>query len=550
MIQGIKPWARPATVALIVSFTAALISVASSASALEFYVDGGTGDDARSALEAQTQTTPWATISHALSTVDTTGGRHTIRVQSGTYSENPASAFANVELRALGGPVTITAGGGSPGIDISHADILIEGITIEGGTHGIRAATADGLVIRGSTSVGATSNGFHIETTAGVTIENSRAISAGGRGILLKKSSLAYVRNNLAYENGEWGIDIENTDTPLPPTSTGNVIAFNTVAYNGLASGGGVRLRNATAYVYDSIITHNLGIGLFFDTAGANVQNILLFGNTTRLSPSSYALGGGMLAISPMYVDPNGSDGTRGGIANYADDVFALDPSSPAVDAGSGLVAERDIDGSTRQDLAPDSGTADMGFHEGASAGAGPPAVPTGPATYYVNGATGSDANDRIAAQDPNTPWATISHALASGLLDDETIVVAAGTYAESIATTVDDTTILTTAGAILEIPFDDIGITISHSGTTIDGFTIDGATNGAKHGIEITGASDTTIQDVLIDTPTEVGVKASTSGTLLLQDVTVTAPGTRGVELTTCAAATIRGLVVTGGQH
>lgn len=553
--QGNRLWARPFAAALAghtSAIVAALLLAATPAFALEFYVDGGTGDDARSALEAQSPATPWATITHALDTVDTSGGRHTILIAPGTYVEAPGTSFADIEIKANGGAVVVQATGGNPGLDIQHGDVLVEGITFEGGTHGIRAANADGLEIRGCTAVDATFNGIHVETTAGLTIENSRAVSAGSRGIFIDHSSLAYVRNNLVYDAGEWGIDVENTNAsdPQPPLSTGNVIAFNTVAYNGALGGGGLRLKNAIGDVRDNVIAENTGTGLRIDTAGANVQNILLFNNTTQLSPATYALGGGMIATDPVFVDPDGADNVRGGVANYADDSFALDPSSPAVDAGSGLVGDRDIDGSTRQDLAADTGTADLGFHSGASASTGAPAVPVGPATYHVNAATGSDARDRIEAQDVNTPWATISHALGSGLIDGETIVVAGGTYAESLATTANDTTIITTAGATLEIPFDDVGVTISHSGTTIDGFTIDGATNGAKHGVEISTADDATIQDVIIDTPTEIGVKATSSDSLVLDGVTITSPGTRGVDLTSCNAATLTDLVVTGGTH
>lgn len=546
--QGIQWGARPKTAALIVFLGVALFTAASPALALEFYVDAATGDDAHSALEAQSPATPWATIAHALDTADTAAGRHTIHVQAGTYAETAGSAFPDVEIRAVGGTVVMQPPGGSPGLDINHGDVLVEGFRIEGGTHGIRADGADGLVIRGCTAVGVAFNGFHVANTTGVTIENSKAVSSGNRGILLDHTNLAYVRNNLVYDNGDWGVDVENTNpsNPQPPLSTGNLIAFNTVAFNG---SGGIRLKNAIGEIRDDIITNNSGIGLRIDTSGAVVQNVLLSANTTPLDPASYSLGGGMLATAPMYVNPSGPDGILGGIANNADDLFALEPASNAVNAGSGDVGTRDIDGSTRQDLAPDSGHADLGFHVGASASAGAPAVPTGPATYYVDTTIGSDARDRIEAQAPGTPWATIGHALGSGLIGGETVVVGAGTYAESLTIPIDGLTVITTAGATLEVPFDGVGVTIAHANTTVDGFTIDAVTNGATHGIQIWGANGTTIQDVIVDTPAELGVDVATSSGVTLTNVTVTSPGTRGVQLASSSAATIGSLVVTGGQ-
>ena len=543
MKQGNSPWWRPLGVATTVFTIAALLALASPASALEFYVDTATGSDARSALEAQSPATPWATIGHALDTVDTAAGRHTIHVEAGTYNENAESSFPNVELKSRNGTVTVVAGPSAAGIDIDHADVLVDGFVIHGGTHGIRAENADGLVIRNCTALEATFNGFHIAHTAGVTIENSRAISNGGRGMFLDHTSLAYVRNNLTYANTDRGIDFDNT-TPL---STGNIVAFNTVAYN---AGGGVRLKGATGEVRDNIIANNTGIGLLIDTAGAVVQHNLLFGHTTPISPAGYALGGAMLALDPQFVDDDGADGIRGGIANHADDSFALDPASPAVDAGSGDVASRDIDGSTRQDLVADSGTADLGFHRGASASTGAPAVPAGAATYYVDPGLGNDTRDRIEAQNPATPWATIGNALAAGLVAGDTVVVAAGTYPEALVTSAPGVTVITTAGSTIEVPSSQVGITITHDDTTIDGFVIDSATNGAKHGIEVIGANGVTIRDTIIDDPNEIGVKATTSDDLLVEDVTVTTPGTRAVELTTCSSATVHGLISTGGIH
>ena len=519
--------------------------------ALEFHVDASVGSDTRSPLEAQSAATPWATIGHALDTVPTGANRHTIFVYAGVYAEAAATEYSNVEVRALG-DVVIEAPEDEPGLDIRHTDVLVEGIRVVGGTHGFRAADADGLVLRDCVSLEATFNGFHIENTSGVTIENSRAISAGSRGFFLDHTNLAYVRNNLAYANRGWGIDLENTNAsdPQPPLSTGNVLAFNTVAFNGSEDGGGVRLKNAVGEIRDSIVAENHGPGVRADTEGVAIHHVLLWGNVAPLVPASYPLGGAILDDAPLFADPDGLDGVLGGSDGWTDDDLLVGSTSPAIDQGSGVPASRDVDGSARSDGAPDVGLADLGYHAGASASSGTPPVEPGAAVYHVNGEDGDDTRSRIEAQGVDTPWATISRALHAGLVHGDTILVAAGTYTEMLETDAEGVTLLTTSGARLVVPPGDVGILVQHADTTIDGFTIDGATNNAEHGVEVVGAAAVTLRDVTIDSPTEVGVKAVDAPGLHLMDVDILDPGLRGVELASSPASALEGLTVVGGQN
>ena len=53
------------------------------------------------------------------------------------------------------------------------------------------------------------------------------------------------------------------------------------------------------------------------------------------------------------------------------------------------------------------------------------------PDTYYVNASTGNDARNTTEAQNPATPWKTITHALTQVFAGDE-IEVAAGLYDNS----------------------------------------------------------------------------------------------------------------------
>jgi len=54
--------------------------------------------------------------------------------------------------------------------------------------------------------------------------------------------------------------------------------------------------------------------------------------------------------------------------------------------------------------------------------------VEAAPITYYVNAATGNDGNTPAQAQNPATPWKTITHA-GGAVIGGDTIIVAPGTY-------------------------------------------------------------------------------------------------------------------------
>ena len=490
----------------------------SAASALEFYVDAVTGNDARSTVEAQSALTPWKTISRALQLVQP-GNR--INVAPGTYAESAQSSFANVTLRATGTADSVVIAPPNDledkpqvGILVSHPGLLIEGFVVLGGSHAIKATAADGIRIRSCKAIGQSFNGFTVEQTSGLTIESSVSASAGSRGIFVDHASEAYLRNNLVYAAGEWGIDFENTNAsePQPPLSMGNVVAFNTIAFNGDAAGeGGLRLKNAVAQIRDNVVVSNAPTGLRLDTAGSVVKNNLLFGNATPVSPDTYVLGGGMLAADPLLVDPDGADGVLGGIAGWADDVFALGQvasgqgaDSPAVDAGSGNASALDIGGSTRTDAAADTGVADLGVHAGAPASTGVPPVTSGPATYYVNATTGSDSRNKIQAQSPLTPWQTIGRALANGAATSgDTVLVATGTYAEAVTTQTGSITLRATGDATIAPGAGAIGVDIDVTSFLLDGFAI----QGGLHGVRATAADGVTIRRCTISGQTGNGV-------------------------------------------
>lgn len=74
---------------------AALLLSSLPAEALRFYVNQSTGDNRRSHILAQTQTTPWRTITHALQMAHilTQGRPHVIDIAPGTYSPSTGETF-------------------------------------------------------------------------------------------------------------------------------------------------------------------------------------------------------------------------------------------------------------------------------------------------------------------------------------------------------------------------------------------------------------------------------------------------------------------------
>jgi hypothetical protein len=110
--------------------------------------------------------------------------------------------------------------------------------------------------------------------------------------------------------------------------------------------------------------------------------------------------------------------------------------------------------------------------------------VRASPTTYYVNASTGNDFNTALQAQNPGTPWKTISHAISVAAATD-TIIVAAGVYDEVLAVN-KQLTLTGQAGAVirpdsftakLDGGVRRPAVYITANGVTIQGFEIDGTT-------------------------------------------------------------------------
>jgi len=507
-----------------------------SALALDFHVDQATGDDAHTAIQAQSPATPWRTIGRALSVV---GAGHTIRVKPGVYQQALSSRFAGVSLVADGPPhaVVVAPPATSSGFAITHPDVTVEGIVFRGGVHGVRAERADGLTVRGCVAVGQTANGFSVLSSQDVTIDGSIAASSGSRGILLDRTGGAYVRNNLVYAAGDWGIALENIpgSGPVPVPSTGNVVAFNTIAYSGNGAGGGLRLRNAIAEIRDNVIAANAPFGVKLDTLGSILLYNLVTGGTQPLSPPDYPLGPGSLGDDPAFVDPDGADGVLGGVDGWADDDFSLAQTaagqgvqSPAVDAGSGDVGARDIGGSTRSDGALDTGVADLGRHAGAPPALGPPELPSASAaTYFVDAARGDDGRSKVEAQWPGTPWRTIGRAVQAARPKD-TVLVAAGTYPEAVKSKRRGVRLQALGEAIVTPPAGLTGIQIEHPRMRVEGFTV----VGGLHGIRAEAAKGVIVRGCTVREPAANGIMIVETKRALVDGNRVESTGSQGIVL------------------
>ena len=116
--------------------------------------------------------------------------------------------------------------------------------------------------------------------------------------------------------------------------------------------------------------------------------------------------------------------------------------------------------------------------------------VEAAPITYYVNAATGNDGNTPAQAQNPATPWLTITHAVGA-VIGGDTIIVGPGTYdsalGESFPIRIGMSLTLQSSGgaAVTTISSDgsDVMTLDLNDGqwVTFTGFTVTGGGNGIE---------------------------------------------------------------------
>jgi len=223
-----------------------------------YYVDGDTGDDARSATQAEDAGTPWRTINRAMSAGGLIGvtkkgvplAGYTVVVAPGLYAESVESKRDGlpgdpVVIRAATpGTVTVKPPAGKNGFFVSHHDHVIEGFVVTGGANGLKLGPHDGgdgpvhrLVARANAVHGNTNNGIQFANAQdgqavfnivagnaknGINYSGHRArihdneVRDNGQiGIYVRDGVDHQVWNNLASGNG--AADVKVLGTQLPP---------------------------------------------------------------------------------------------------------------------------------------------------------------------------------------------------------------------------------------------------------------------------------------------------------------------------------------------
>ena len=342
----------------------------------------GSGSDTNSGA---TWAAAWATINHAAAN---TAAGDTVLVSNGTYSLTTTISVTNgITVRGLNGHgATIVNGGGSVRcFYLSHADAVVQGLTITNGYRNEQSYGGGGVYCAGAGTVRdcVVVGNVASDRGAGVTLY------AGGR-----------VRNCLI---------------------TGNSCA-------GTGYGGGVYIHTSGA-IESSTISGNSGGntgGVYFNGGAASIKNSVLYGNQSLGSPNV----GGSGTFSYTCVWP-----ARAGTGNTANDPFFTDaaagnyrllPGSACTNAGNNdlgwMSGAEDLDGNARISDA----NVDMGAYE------------------YVAGAL--QCNFVAGAPDGPAPHDVVFTAYAAGTntsglvyawdFDNDTIVDASGSSSNVVTNT------------------------------------------------------------------------------------------------------------------
>jgi parallel beta-helix repeat protein len=195
-----------------------------------YYVDGATGDDARTASQAMNPATPWKTIKKAVSAGGLIGmtnkgvvlDGYTVVVAPGVYTESVESkrdglSAAPVVIKAASaGAVTIRPPAGQNGIFISHHHHVIEGFVVTGGTVGIRFGAHDGgdgpvngLVARHNRVFGNSNNGIQFMNAQNC-VAASNTVHGNGLNGLNYSGNGSVIHDNVVYDNANFGVYVRD----------------------------------------------------------------------------------------------------------------------------------------------------------------------------------------------------------------------------------------------------------------------------------------------------------------------------------------------------
>jgi len=500
---------------------------------------------AGSVLEDLTVTGP---LDEAVALADSTGTRvERLRVVDAGGDAVAADGCTDLRLR----DVLAEGHAGSAVRLVESPGALVEDVTAAGGTHGVRGDGVDGIVVRKSAFAGAASDGVLLVGATGAVVDDVRVEDAGASGISIARGSSVYVRNNRVARTGEWGISIDNSAPPEPPSLDGNVVAFNTVwsAARTSSTAGGVRFAAASGEIRDNVIVAVGGSVVKTDLAPTVVHHNVLDGGARPFDSKSgqEPIRRANRLADPLLVDPDASDfSLRQRSSGQPDD-------SPGLDAGSGIASILDIGGSTRTDGALDDGRADAGWHAEAPAASTPPPIafvsPPGLGnTLHVDVATGDDERGYDAAQDGSTPVRSARRAMALAAPGD-VVVLGAGTYAEAIEVAAEGV-VLRGAGdrgdVIVQPPDGEIGIAVDgHDDVTIENLIVE----GGSRGVLATEADRLRLFRVGSVVPEFVGLEVRDGEDATIDSCLATGAGSHGLQLRRSSGYVRNNLVYANGE-
>ena len=195
-----------------------------------YYVDAGSGDDARTDIEAQNPATPWRTIKKAVDTGGlVTQVKHaqplgyTVIVKPGVYEESVESkrdgyADAQVVIQAASpGSVTIQPPSGLNGFFISHHYHVIDGFVVTGATIGLKLGPHDpgntgpvvGVVAMHNEVHNNSNNGIQFTEALDGVAEFNTVYQNSQNGISYSGNS-SLIHANVVYSNAQFGIYIKD----------------------------------------------------------------------------------------------------------------------------------------------------------------------------------------------------------------------------------------------------------------------------------------------------------------------------------------------------
>jgi len=427
----------------------------STASAVTIYVDAATSTPPGDGSSSDPFETIMEGVNNLAASNTVSLGGHTLSIASGTYNEavtftsSHSGGTSQNKMLATGGSVIID----SNGLVLNQCtNIVIDGITVD-------QAPAEGIKLLTGTS----------GVNADVTITNCTVRHSVKQGIYIARyNSNVNISETFIYDNRYSGVYSFGY-------SDGIFINHCLI----LANGNNGILQSIQSYITtkNSIIVGNGGYG-----AGEEHNQ----GDITPINCCFYGNGRGeFFSVEYIYFPDPGEWRVVQGVYNTAEGINNISGGSGNLvgnpgfsDLANNWNFSQLYSDSIIFDAADDGD--DIGPYQSTST------VTPANNTYYVNDATGSDANSTIQAQNSSTPWKSITHAATIAAAGD-TVIVAEGTYTGQAH--------ITKGGSVNPVTYQGNGTVILDGQSTTDkGFYLDFASGIILEGFEVKSYTDSGI--------------------------------------------------------